>query len=107
MRACSHEGVRWESPDRSPSAGDHLGPDAVIHDFMARLGPLSGGAFRAALVDVAVGTDHVVAVQHATADRAGKRLDITACQLMTIADGKIASVRGHFSDQYALDEFWA
>ena len=107
VRACLDEDVLWVLPGRGPISGEHRGPDAVINDFLARLGPLSGGTFKATLVDIAVGADHVVAVQHATGERGGKRLDITACQLMTVADGKITSVRGHYSDQYALDEFWA
>ena len=107
IRACLHTDARWVLPGVSPVAGDHRGPDAIVNDFLARLGPLSGGTFKARLIDVAVGADHVVAVQHATAERGDKRLDITACQLMTIDDGRITSVRGHYSDQYALDEFWS
>jgi uncharacterized protein len=107
VRACLHEDARWLLPGHSLLAGEHRGPDAIVNDFLAKLGPLSGGTFRARLIDVAVGADHVVAVQHATAEKGGKRLDITGCQLMTIENGKIMSVRGHYSDQYALDEFWA
>jgi ketosteroid isomerase-like protein len=107
IRACLHEDARWVLPGHSPVAGDHRGPDAIVNDFLAKLGPLSGGTFRARLIDVAFGASYVVAVQHATAERGDKRLDITACQLMTIEDGRITSVRGHYSDQYALDEFWS
>jgi ketosteroid isomerase-like protein len=49
----------------------------------------------------------MVAVQHATAEFRGKALDITACQLIRVADGKIVEIRGHYSDQYALDDFWS
>ena len=73
---------------------------------MSELAPLSGGTFRADLIDVAVGGDYVVAVQHATADYQGRWLDITACQLMSLEGGRIAEVQGHYSDQYALDAFW-
>jgi len=73
---------------------------------MAKLGPLSGGTFRADLVDVAIGDLFVVAVQHATASYRGKDLDVTACQLITVRDGLIQEVRGHYSDQEALDAFW-
>jgi uncharacterized protein len=107
VRACLDGDARWVLPGHSPIAGDHRGPDAIVNDFLAKLGPLSGGTFRARLIDVAVGADHVVAVQHATAEHGDKRLDITGYQLMTIQDGRIASVRGHYSDQHALDEFWS
>ena len=59
------------------------------------------------LVEVAVGDAHMVAVQHATAEFRGKALDITGCQVIRVADGKIVEIRGHYSDQYALDDFWS
>jgi hypothetical protein len=62
---------------------------------------------RVELVDVALGSEYVVAVQHATAERGARRLDVTGCQLMRIVDGRIAEVRGHYSDQDAFDRFWA
>ena len=57
-------------------------------------------------MDVAVGDVFTVAVQHATAAHEGHRLDVTACQLMRIHRGRIVEVRGHYSDQNALDDFW-
>jgi uncharacterized protein len=56
---------------------------------------------------VAEGERYVVAVQRATAEHGGLTLDVTGCQLMTVEDGRITEVRGHYSDQYALDEFWS
>jgi ketosteroid isomerase-like protein len=96
----------WHLPGDSPIAGDHRGWAQIRDQFMAKLGPLSGGTFRAELVDVAVGERYVVAVQHATASHAGKSLDVTACQLISVRDGLIEEVRGHYSDQGALDGFW-
>lgn len=96
----------WHLPGASAIAGDHVGWDAIRDDFLGRLAPLSGGTFRAELVDVAVGESYVVAVQHATAHREDRTLDITGCQLMTVRDGLIREVRGHYSDQAALDSFW-
>ena len=104
---CFGETVVWTLPGRSPIAGEHCGWDAIRDDFLIKLDPLSGGTFRVSLLDVAVGDEHVVAVQHATAQARGKSLDITACQLISIEDGKIVKVRGHYSDQYALDDFWS
>jgi uncharacterized protein len=80
--ACFGEQAVWILPGRSPIAGEHRGWDAIRDDFLARLGPLSGGTFRADLVDVAVGDQHIVAIQRATADLGGRRLDITGCQLI-------------------------
>ncbi len=105
--ACFDEQAVWTLPGRSPISGEHRGWEAIRDDFLAKLAPLSGGTFRARLIDVAIGEQHVVAVQHATAQHRGKRLDITGCQLMTVENDKITSVRGHYSDQYALDDFWS
>src|ERR687884_363694 len=83
------------------------GDIAAAADCFARLGPISGGTFKAELLDVAEGERYVVAIQRATAERDGQRLDVTGCQLMTVEDGRIAEVRGHYSDQEALDAFWS
>jgi ketosteroid isomerase-like protein len=106
-RVCFAEHALWVLPGRSPIAGEHRGWDAIRDDFLVKLDPLSGGTFRVELTEVAVGDEHVVAVQHATAKHGRKRLDITACQLIKVEDGKIVEVRGHYFDQYALDGFWS
>jgi ketosteroid isomerase-like protein len=106
VQACFTPDAVWHLPGRGAISGDHHGWEAIRDDFLAKVGPLSGGTLRAGLVDVAVGTDHVVAVQHATANHDGRRLDVTACQLIRMEGGRIAEVRGHYSDQYAFDSFW-
>jgi hypothetical protein len=70
----------------------YRGWNAILADFFATLGPRSNGTFRAELVDVLVGEQVVAAFQHATGQRNGKRLDVTACQVMSFRDGRIAEV---------------
>ena len=107
VEACFTQDARWTLPGRSPIAGTHVGWQEIRDRFLTRVGPLSGGTFRAELLDVAVGERFVIAIQHATASRADRVLDVTACQLMDITtDGRISRVRGHYSDQEALDAFW-
>jgi uncharacterized protein len=106
VRQCFAPDAIWHLPGRGAIAGDHRGWDAIRDDFLARVGPLSGGTLRAELIDVAVGVDYVVAVQHATADHDGRHLDVTACQLIRMEGQRIAEVWGHYSDQYAFDAFW-
>jgi uncharacterized protein len=105
--ACFAPDAVWVLPGRGPMAGAHRGVQAIHQNFFARLGPLSGGTFRAELLDVAEGERYVVAVQRATAQHGGRSLDVTGCQLMTVEDGRITEVRGHYSDQEALDAFWS
>jgi ketosteroid isomerase-like protein len=105
--ACFAPGAVWILPGRGPMAGTHRGVQEIHQNFFARLGPLSGGTFRAELLDVAEGERYVVAVQRATGEHGGKAFDVTGCQLMTVEDGRITEVRGHYSDQYALDDFWS
>ena len=79
---------------------------AIRDNLLAKQGPLSGGTFRAQLLDLAVGTEFIVAIVHATAERADYRLDQTVCQLMRVHNGKIVEVRGHYADEAALNAFW-
>jgi uncharacterized protein len=104
--ACFAPDATWHMPGNNPIAGDHSGWPAIRDDFLARLGPLSGYTFRADLLDVAVGQEYIVAVQRATAAYQGRNLDVTGCQLMRVEGGRVAEVRGHYSDQCALDAFW-
>jgi ketosteroid isomerase-like protein len=103
---CFAEDAVWHVPGRSAIAGSHRGLDAIRRDFFERLVRLSGGSFRADIMDITAGERFVVAIQHATAAFAGRRLDITACQMMRLEGGRIVEVRSHYSDQYGLDSFW-
>jgi ketosteroid isomerase-like protein len=105
-KSCFVRDAVWHLPGRSPIAGDHQGVDAIIR-FFGKLKELSGGTFKAELTDVVANDRYAVALQHATGTRGTKRLDVTACQVMRIQDGKILEVRGYYSDQYALDDFWS
>jgi ketosteroid isomerase-like protein len=104
--ACFADDAVWTIPGRSSIAGPHRGRDAIRREVLDELGRISGGTFRVELLDVTVGREYVVAIQHATGRRDEQVLDITACQLITL-DGKIATMRGYYSDQDALDAFWS
>ena len=106
VEACFHQDAVWHLPGTSALAGAHRGWAAIRDDLFARQGPLSGGTFRAQLLDLAVGDEYIVAVAHATAEHEGRQLDQTVCQLMRVLDGKIVEVRGHYSDEAALNAFW-
>jgi uncharacterized protein len=103
---CFADDAVWALPGTSAISGTHRGWAAIRDNLLAKLGPLSGDTLRAQLLDVCGGDTYVVAVQHATAQHRGRHLDVTACQLMRVEDGHIVEVRGHYSDQVALDAFW-
>ncbi len=106
VEACFHPDAVWHLPGRSVLPGTHRGWPAIRDELLAKQGPLSGGTFRARLLDLAVGAEYLVAIVHATADHAGRRLDLTVCQLMRVHDGQIREVRGHYADETALEAFW-
>ena len=72
--SCFAPDAVWHLPGKSVIAGEHHGWPAIRDDFLAKLGPFSGHTFRAELLDVAVGQEFIVAVQHATASCRERRL---------------------------------
>ena len=104
---CFHEDAIWHLPGSNALSGTHRGWQAIRDDLLAKQGPLGGSTFRAELLDLAVETESIVAVVHATAERAGYRLDQTVCQLMRVRKGQIVEVRGHYADEAALNAFWS
>ena len=106
VEACFREDSVWHLPGTSRIAGTHRGWPAIRDDFLSKLRSLSGGTFRAEVLDLAVGAKYIVVVGKGLAQHAGRRLDVTVCQLMRVQEGKIVEVRGHYSDQAALDAFF-
>jgi uncharacterized protein len=103
---CFHEDAVWHLPGTNALSGTHRGRSAIRDDLLVKQSPISGGTFRAQLLDLAVGDQYIVAIVHATAERPGCRLDQTVCQLMRVEKGKIVEVRGHYADEAALNAFW-
>jgi ketosteroid isomerase-like protein len=106
VEACFHPDTVWSLPGNSVLAGTHRGWSAIRDDIFARQGPLSGGTFRARLLDLAVGDAYIVAIVHATATYAGRSLDQRVCQLIRVEDGMIREIHGHYADVAQLDAFW-
>ena len=68
---CFDEDAVWHLPGTNALSGTHRGWSAIRDNLLARQGPISGGTFRAQLLDLAVGDQYIVAIVHATAERAG------------------------------------
>ena len=100
------ESAVWHLPGRSSMAKDYHGRDATLAYF-AQIGQETGGTFRAELERLLGDDDgRVVGIQHSTADRDGKHLDVADCIVFTLKDGRVIDGREHFEDLYAWDEFW-
>ena len=101
------ENVVWHLPGRSSMANDYQGRDATLAYF-GQLAQESGGTFRAELERLLADDDgRVVGIQHSTADRDGKHLDVRDSIVFQLKDGRITDGREHFEDLYAWDEFWS
>ncbi len=99
------EDAVWHLPGKSPLAGDHEGPDAIL-DFLGRSVEITGGTFRLELLDVMASEEYGVQWQRITAERDGKRLNEVEAIVCRMREGKIAEV-WHRPEQYALDEFFS
>ena len=106
LRSLFAADAAWHSPGRHPLAGEHRGLDAILR-FLGRLMQPGNGTFTLEVRDVLANDRHVVVLQQAIGSRDGKMLDTSECVVFTVRDGKIAEVRSHFFDLYALDEFWS
>ena len=101
------ESASWHTPGRGPLAGDHEGREATFAQF-GQYGGQTAGTFQATLEDVLATDDgRVVGVHHNTAERNGKHLDVRACVVFELKDGRVIDGREHFFDLYAWDEFWS
>jgi ketosteroid isomerase-like protein len=102
-----HESASWHTPGRSRIAGDHIGRDAAFTQFGRYVGE-TGGTFKATLLHLTRSDDGcVVGVHRNTAERNGKRLDVSCCIVFKVKDGQIVDGREHFYDAHAWDEFWS
>jgi hypothetical protein len=101
------ERAAWHTPGRGPLAGDHEGREATFAQF-GEYGGQTAGTFQATLEDVLATDDgRVVGVHHNTAERNGKHLDVRACVVFELKDGRVIDGREYFFDLYAWDEFWS
>ena len=97
----------WHLPGRSRFADDYQGRDATLAYF-GQLAQETGGTFQAELQHLLADDEgRVIGMQRSTAQRDGKRLDVSYCIVFELKDGRITDGREHFHVLYAWDEFWA
>jgi ketosteroid isomerase-like protein len=107
LREVFDENMVWHLPGRRPMANDYQSADATL-EYFGQLAEKTNGTFRAQLERL-VGDDdgRVVGIQHSTADKGGKHLDVHNCIVFTLRDGRVIDGQEHFEDLYAWDEFWS
>ena len=101
----AHDAV-WHEPGDNVYSGDRVGWPQIRDELLALLGPLSCGAFRAELVDVAVGQEYVVAVHRGQGEHNGRILGSLSFQVLRLVRGRIQEVWSTYANQGEVDAFW-
>jgi len=100
------EDAVWYVPGSTPISGEHRG-HAAIFAYFERLAELSGGTFRAELVDILASDMHAVALASATAKRGDRTFEGSYLLLMRIENGRIVEARLFNDDPAAFEALWA
>ena len=100
------EDVSWQTPGRSPIAGDFRGTEQV-RGYLELAIRLTADSIRVAPVDILVGREHVAIVVDVTGERAGRVLADRAIQIFLFRGDRIAARRIYPADQAAWDSFWS
>src|SRR6266508_1446669 len=81
--------------------------DAFDAKDSQKLAELSGGTFRAELVDILASDMHAVALASATGTRGDRTFEGSYLLLMRIENGRIIEARLFNDDPAAFEKFWA
>ena len=106
LQQCFARDAVWHEPGDNVYSGDRVGWPEIRDELLALLGPLSRGAFRAELVDVAIGLEYVVAIHRGQGEHGGRRLDSLSFQVVRVVRGRIQEVWSTYANQAEVDAFW-
>lgn len=87
-------------------AGTYTGAQEILA-LLARTQEMTHGTLIIELHDVVGGGEHVVGLDHVTAQRGDKIIDMNRCLVSHVVDGKPTQIWVVAEDQYAFDEFWS
>lgn len=96
----------WSFPGQNALSGEYRGRDAIVNDIPAKIAALSGGTWRATVMDVADGGEYTFALQRSQAERDGQSIDYMVCNVFSFKDGLIQAVHTYPWDARAQDAFW-
>ena len=106
LQQCFARDAVWHEPGDNVYSGDRVGWPEIRDELLALLGPLSRGAFRAELVDVAIGLEYVVAIHRGQGEHDGRSLDSLSFQVVRVVRGRIQEVWSTYANQAEVDAFW-
>ena len=106
LQQCFARDAVWHEPGENIYSGDRVGWPEIRDEMLALLGPLSRGAFRAKLLDVAVGLEYVVAVHRGQGEHDGRILDSLSFLVVRVVRGRIQEVWSTYANQAEVDAFW-
>ena len=106
LEHCFARDAVWHEPGDNIYSGDRVGWPQIRDEMLALLGPLSRGAFRADLMDIAVGKEYVVAVHRGQGEHNGRILDSLSFQVLRVVRGRIHEVWSNYANQAEVDAFW-
>lgn len=96
----------WNHPGQNALSGEYRGRDAIAKEFLPKHYVLSGGSYRATLLDLADGEERTFALQHSQAERDGQSIDYFVCHIFRVEHGLIREVHTYPYDARAQDAFW-
>jgi len=106
LEQCFARDAVWHEPGDNIYSGDQVGWPQIRDEVLALLGPLSRGAFRAELMDIAVGQEYVVAIHRGQGQHNGRILDSLSFQVLRLVRGRIQEVWSTYVNQAEVDAFW-
>jgi ketosteroid isomerase-like protein len=100
------EGAQIHEPGHGAISGDYTGRNQVA-EFFTKLLKLTGGTFKAELIDILADDDRAVVIERSTATRKGQTLDTLDVLVCEIGEGRIVSAQVFPADQQAENVFWS
>ena len=98
--------VIWRVPGRSALAKDYKGQQDVF-GFFGFLMQATAGTFALESVDLFANERGGVYIDRVTAERDGRKLDVSLMLHVTIRNGQIVEGTDHFHQEHLWDAFWA
>lgn len=98
--------AEWRVPGGSRVGGTYRGP-AEVMGYFAKLRELSGGTFRAEVLDVMASEGRAAVLARATGTREGRAAyDTSYVLVLEVRGGAILTATLFNEDQAAFDAFW-